>query len=425
MENYEELYIDEYFMQIARELENHNVLFYYFWDLGKPKFTEEIETACVTFDREGNFTSFLFNPNFWISCSHNKRKFVICHEILHVLFQHGKRMKGDDFHLNNIAMDITINHTLLRKFNFKKEELDGWEKFCFVETIFEDKNIPNDRNFEYYFSLLQDKNIKNNSEYFSTIDDHNKLENHEDSEEIMSGIGEKVESNFNEEEKKEWEEQLETEGLNKEFFENTEAGKGKGFFEYIFHKEKVAVKKKWESIIIKWVNNRKTNHYKDEESWLVQNKRFSAIKTDFSIPYLKDEEIITDKKDKNNLFFFQDVSGSCVHLIDRFFKAANSIPKERFNIRIFTFDTDVSEIDIKNPKIKIGGGTSFSIIEQYIQFIIKQEKIKYPDAVFIITDGYGNVVKPEKPQNWHWFLSSNYKKFIPNNSNSYNLKDFE
>ena len=55
----------------------------------------------------------------------------------------------------------------------------------------------------------------------------------------------------------------------------------------------------------------------------------------------------------------------------------------------------------------------------------KNKNKKYPAAIFIITDGMGDKVNPEFPQRWHWFLSANYKNFIPNKSFAYNLEDFE
>lgn len=429
-ENFDDLYIDEYFMQIARELEVHDVLFYFFWDLGKPKFTKEINTACVSFDNEGNFVSFMFNPDFWMKSSHIKRKFIICHEILHVLFKHGKRMVGSDPHLNNIAMDISINHTLINKFGFRKEDIEDWEQLCFVETIFKNQNIPNDKNFEYYYELLADGNEENNADDMESLDEHSKNEDDDSVGQILKQFSESTDDKMNDEDKENWKDIIEqelidndNEGLSN--WVGQEAGHGESFYDYFLKTEKIKPKKKWETIITKWVNNHITYDLKQEESWLVQNKRFTTINTDFSIPYENEDEYLTNKKDKINLFFFQDVSGSCIHLVDRFFKAASSIPKERFNIRTFIFDTNVLEIDLKDKKIHIGGGTSFSVIEQYIQFIIKKEKIKYPSAVFVITDGYGNMVKPEKPENWYWFLNTTYKNYIPKESKVYNLKDFE
>jgi len=43
----------------------------------------------------------------------------------------------------------------------------------------------------------------------------------------------------------------------------------------------------------------------------------------------------------------------------------------------------------------------------------------------LITDGYGNYVHPEKPERWYWFLSHNYKAYIPAKSKTFMLSDYE
>jgi len=50
---------------------------------------------------------------------------------------------------------------------------------------------------------------------------------------------------------------------------------------------------------------------------------------------------------------------------------------------------------------------------------------KYPKAVFVITDGYGDQINPKKPKNWYWFLSNDYRRCIPDTCNVFNLSEFE
>ena len=50
----------------------------------------------------------------------------------------------------------------------------------------------------------------------------------------------------------------------------------------------------------------------------------------------------------------------------------------------------------------------------------------YPDAVWILTDGWGDEVFPEKPKRWHWFLTSGgYRGYIHKDSNVHVLSKFE
>ena len=57
----------------------------------------------------------------------------------------------------------------------------------------------------------------------------------------------------------------------------------------------------------------------------------------------------------------------------------------------------------------------------------EKEGKKYSNigAVFVITDGAGDYVKPENAKKWYWFLSENYTNCIPKNSNIFLLKDYE
>ena len=83
------------------------------------------------------------------------------------------------------------------------------------------------------------------------------------------------------------------------------------------------------------------------------------------------------------------------------------------------FDTKVYETTIESRRLYGFGGTSFDIIEDYIQSYIKKNNLKYPEAVFVITDGCGNSVNPQIPKNWYWFLSKNYITYIPKESNKF------
>ena len=79
------------FYEVVQELSVFNNVFLTLWKLGKPVFTNEIETACVAFDKEGKELYFYFNPDFWNSINLYNRSFVIAHECLHVILKHGYR----------------------------------------------------------------------------------------------------------------------------------------------------------------------------------------------------------------------------------------------------------------------------------------------------------------------------------------------
>ncbi len=87
----------------------------------------------------------------------------------------------------------------------------------------------------------------------------------------------------------------------------------------------------------------------------------------------------------------------------------------------------INQKDIETGKLYGFGGTSFIALESFIQKTIKKEGKKYSNigAVFVITDGAGDYIKPENPKKWYWFLSENYTHCIPKNSHTFLLKDFE
>jgi hypothetical protein len=94
-------------------------------------------------------------------------------------------------------------------------------------------------------------------------------------------------------------------------------------------------------------------------------------------------------------------------------------------VRLFCFDTTVYETTLESKKVYGGGGTRFDIIEDKIQATKKNGGV-YPEAVFVITDGAGNRLVPEFPEKWHWFLAGRATKaYIPRESKTYILKDFE
>jgi len=406
-------------VEVSQILEEHHSLFYQFWSLGKPVFVDNIKTAAVCFDKTGAVLQFCFNRKFWNSCDKYERAFIIGHEALHVIFNHGYRafdLKNKD--IANIAADLVVNHTLVDNFNFDRSKLKFDKDLCWVDTIFKPKdNIAAGLSLEEYIIILN-KLIKTIDVSIGSIDDHSGLPNI--TSEQFQDIIEQLDEKMTPEEKESIQGVLEdkTEGPPGGKF----AGVGTGGWSFV-NVGKVKKKQKWETVIKKW-SQKYNDDTDDVEQWTRKNRRIFLFD---SGNILLPSEIEHDKttEGKINVFFFQDTSGSCWHLKDRFFKAARSLPEERFNVRMFCFDTNVFETDINSNKIYGGGGTSFSIIESRIQKLIRDEKINYPEAVFVISDGYGTTVNPQFPKKWYWFLSVNYTHCIPKESNIFMLQNYE
>jgi hypothetical protein len=408
---------DEEWKEICYALLDHHSLFYKVGEMGKPYLSDSIDTACVTFDKSGNFINFLFNPEFWKTSSTYKKIFVICHESLHLILQHGKRFKDTKNNLKaNYAMDVVVNHTLVNRFGFIREEISDWEELCWVDTIFKNKkvnnfDIPTDETAEYYLNLLNRIYPEDyNGNGSRLLDSHDFLDGEE------TEFFKKLNEGLTQEEK---------ESL-KKFYDKhapkSQAGTSAGTGLHIAAKEKQSVKRKWETAVTTWSQKMMRSVSKEQDQWARKHRRFMFLETSFFLPTEFEVEDFDIEKGRLKVLFFLDTSGSCWHLKDRFFNAAESLPVKYFDVELLCFDTQVTPTTVMSRKIHGGGGTSFNIIDTYIKQNHKQHQ---PDAVWIMTDGYGDAVSPENPQNWFWFLTPHSsKEFIPPASKIYDLNDF-
>lgn len=432
----------------------HYSLFYKFATLSVPVIDRKIPTAAVRFNKLGDCIEFAINPDYWDTRTFEQKRFIIAHECIHVMFNHGRRIfnLGTDKkkvhpQIANIAADIVVNHTLEDTFYFKRKEVDPESVYCWIDTVFKGTTpLPSkDANFEYYYTLLMDKfkdKIKQMMENLELVDCHEGLDGMDSSEvaerlsdfldpDDIKKIKKKLEENGVEMDPKKPNQMRDTgkpDGKEEEGPDGNKpggklAGTERGDIVKEMLKRFIPKKKKWETVIKNWV--RKNSDFTTIEQWARKDRRWSNLDTGYMLP--SDLFVEEDERRKIDVWFFQDTSGSCVHLADRFFNAARSIPTDRFNIKMFCFDTAVYETTLASGKLYGFGGTSFTCIEDYIQSKINDVKAKqhYPHAVFIITDGYGDNVSPQKPKNWHWFLSENYKSCIPKESPTFMLKDFE
>jgi len=427
---------NEEFLLIARDLELHHAVFSKIWNVGKPRFTDKIPTACVTFDKEGNHLDFQFNPEFWDSLTPYERNFVICHECLHIMLSHGVRLKELNKDLGNIAADVVINEMLVNGFGFDKSKLDWVGKNgCWMDTVFKDAKVPveKDRSMEYYYGLLKKdfaEQIKEALEKggggFGTLDDHEGMKSI-DSTDLGDVLGDILDG-MNESEKESLDKSFKEGNPNETDESSKMAGSMPGSLEITVKVGKIKKKKKWETVIKKWANTYLKQNDKDHEQWARVNRRFVGIASSMSNMFLPSEMEIEEREEEKRrikVVFFQDTSGSCSHLAERFFKAAKSLDPKRFEIELYCFDTRCYKTSLESGKLYGFGGTSFSILEDEVMKICKRDMSKYPKAVFVITDGYGDQINPKKPKNWYWFLSCDYRHCIPKECNIFNLSEFE
>lgn len=428
-------------IELAYELDCHHSVFDKIWQLGKPTINEDIQTAQVEFNKDGNFMTFAINPTFWNSLSKHQKAFVISHECLHIILSHGLRMIDNyEDPAINITMDIVVNHMLVNYFNFERHLVDPNNKLIWIDNTFKpEDNIQENKCFEYYYSKIKKLRKEILQDLFKNglLDSHGQSQDSQSNSQPDGQSDSKSESNPTESDIKSIQDEI-FEYLNKEMTpeakedlkdkldgseknKSTQAGTMPGSSWIIVNVSHVKKKRKWETVIKNWALKQLKDASK--EQWAKTNRRYATLSGDLLLPTEAETEGYEDQKIQ--VWFFQDTSGSCSHLAERFFKAAKSLPTDRFDVKLHCFDTKVYETELTTGILYGSGGTSFTCIENYIINYINNNKQKYPLAIFVITDGYGNKVRPKKPKNWYWFLSTNYKAYIPTESNIFELKDYE
>lgn len=404
--------------EVSREIEKHHNLFYEFWRRGEPIFTDSIPTACIRFEPKTlRPLKFYFNPEFWDSLDNYNRAWVISHESLHAFLNHGVRAKtlrekyyNDD--LLNVAMDLAINHLTLNSFGYDRDKLMDWEKYCWVDLIFEGEDVSDNLSFEQYIELLIQKYGEDcRFTKFVTVDGHEFLP-----EDFFDYIKDMVNNNSHDA----------TDMKTK--LENTQ-GQGSTAEnlipeEFIAH---VRPSKHWEKIVKKWKRKGLTNEG-EAEQWVRPHRRILDLPDDIVLPaddYVGD---LAFAPSRLNILCFMDVSGSCTSYVEHFVKACRSIPKKRFRMRTFVFDDRCTEIDIQKYKTNSGGGTNFYSINDKVNELINEGII--PDLIFVITDGQATHMDYTLGHRYNWFIidgdnsNKSYKEQIPVECRKFNLEDF-
>jgi len=417
--------------ELASMLENFHPIFYKLWSVGKPSINEDIQTAAVNFDKTGKCIMFQFNPKFWNSLTVLGKLFTISHEMLHIILSHGIRTKSlndKDKVRANICLDIVVNHALVSNFGFSREDIDkdmgeallneNGEKgvLCWADTIFKNREIDENMQFEYYYNLYKsnfgDGNHSITLGYNSgALDDHSGL---------AVGLDDFLIEVFNEEK---------PEGINiiKELIKKNKAKSFAGTMAGIWIElagKKKPIKRKWETVIKKWERQHNEDSYGIAEQWLRSSRNHSLLERCLFIPSEIETYQTVKSEFKTDVFFFMDTSGSCYSQIERFFSAANGLNKHKFNVRTFCFDTQVKEVFLKEKRMYGGGGTSFSVLENFVKKEIKSLSCLHPH-IFVLTDGYGDNFKASHPKKWHWFIMENgITSYIDNNCTIHNLESF-
>lgn len=416
---------------IGKSLARHHGVFYEFWKMVTPRFSNEVSTAAVSLNKQNKCLDFLINKEYWEKCNEEKKEFLISHEVSHLLQQAGRRSGGRYDEAKNVSLDIPVNESLVKYFGFDRNNIDPENLFCWVSNIFppdQYPDVPTGKSFEFYYDLLKKQGRIKPSCGKLSFNNHEGLP----SDNELGGFLDELIDNLDEHSAESLKEIFNRQEIkhqnpsDNEPDRNTENGSqaGSGAAGIIKRIEKKFVKKKskWETIIKKWARKFVEKDF-EINHWLVKNRRFTLLTPDLMLPNDIDTDDRQKDKEKTQVFVMMDYSGSCVHHAGRFYKAFDSIPKH-INVRLFSFDTYCTELNKKERQMIGGGGTSFTCIENKIQEVIKAEKIKYP-WVWVLSDGMANKVNPEEPKKWTFLLTTGYRKCIPEESKIYKLEEFE
>ena len=457
--------INEFF-KIKRKIEECDVFYAALYNLAHISYSEDIPTACVSFDKQGNSLNMLINPHFWQSLNDDAKTFVILHELYHVVYDHGKRIieLGGDFLLGNQASDIVINHHIHEKVGLDRDGFD-WKPFCWVETCFpNEENVPTNKSFEYYYNKLSrmqelvELTLLGTHGNGESLNEANKQDNHQngsgkhddDSEEkTTNNENDKPQEfspgNFSEEFKQILEKNPE---IAESLLESPDfADLKEGIKEHIPHHPKMGnrhagievdfvqpkEKPMFHKLMKLLVPKKKDMRDEDYEAWVGTHRRYTSFlkqNPNMMLPNIKEEEKFSGK-DKKEVWIFMDSSGSCHDMFGTFSNIVVSLLKEKqVNCRAFAFGDDCTEVDAKKHKISFHSGNDggFDCIEDKILEIMYKEKGKYPDNVVVLSDGgveFDIIDDIQKPENWILLINNDYCKHLTPSGGKYFKVDDE
>lgn len=399
---------DDEMLEIAASLEDYHKVFYIFWELSSVTFDDTVPTACVSFPKRGK-PEMKLGEKFWLGLNLRERLFVICHECLHVLLDHGIRngmdVPGATPELVNKAQDITINEMIVSLFGYNRTDLRGWEKYCWIDTCFKDPSkIKHNETFIYYLKKLIEDPPKggDSGNGPKTLDEHDN-----------KGDGTPTDPEENENDNKDGFAATLAEDLTVDEIEEimkavpaSSGGTMRGTLEAIIEKKIKKMKIKFANLIRKLKKSSMKEIERDMDSFTQEDRRFGDLLRRLPDVSLPGKAVVArPSPDRLLTAVFMDISGSCMSYFEIFKKVFAAFDEERdiFDTRLFIFDTSVVEVH-PGQTISVGGGTYFNILEQKC-LELEVEVGRYPDCVVVITDGWGNAVSPKAASKWIWLLT--------------------
>ena len=437
------------FLELSSSLEDYHKVFYAFWEMSSVMIDDRLPTACVQFFPRGQPPMIRLGEKFWYGLTFREKLFVICHESLHVILDHGMRngmdVKGATPVLVNKAQDVVINEMIVDLFGFNRDEIRGWEKYCWIDTCFDDPSVVlRNQTFKYYLELMI-KEKRDEKKMPSTVDQHEGEpgppgDPGDQPQDSQPGDGKNHTGGMGDEETEDEKDshQAVAEKLANELDpsdleamigalndDSNKAGTLAGMLDEILDKKRKVAKVRFDRFTKKLKRTRMKFKTNEAESFARDSRRFDDVIRSYGAILPGVYETTKPTKDRILCYAFMDVSGSCMRYWSKFQDVLFAFDKEKdiFETRCFIFDTDVVEITDSKQAATVAGGTYFHIIEDKIQELVKERPFKYPDCIIVITDGDGDAVSPEAPDRWIWFLAPNYnRRYVHRASQSFRLE---
>lgn len=416
----------------------NSIFFTFTQDMMKPEFSDQIATAAVMFARDSDenpCVKFIFNPGFWDKLNYNEKIFVFIHEVLHVLFSHGKRgneffnsidKKIQSYPLLNVAMDICINEIILEQYlsDIPRSTMPTiMEMICLIDSVFKEHSdkIEKGKNFQYYYqkyieffgedSIQELETLSMDTHGFNDVDP-----------ELLEEIETMIDETINEGNETD-EGDLDNDMIAKSsggYSINKGAASNHSVTKTII-KPKTSLEEYFDLAV---ATSFQTEPPKTKTQWYGVNRRSSGIlkNTKMNLPIRH----TINKNKKHRVLAYCDVSGSCERVSRKFISMINQLRESKYEKDIFVFADRVAECRI-SPSGQIsygysGWGTNINSVLNDFQ---KDKLEKKYDAVFVLTDGYYSNIRYHSDDyfsNWHFFIIDNGLENCPVKSKSYKIK---
>jgi hypothetical protein len=137
---------------LSMRLDILNPVFGEMWNRFEPMVFDE-DAESVELEICNNNFRLVANPEVWKKYKHDKKLFVICHELCHVMFGHWLINPKMDREWCNIAQDIQVNQFLF-KWYFKEKDIG--KDMATVKTVFKHKAkmVYTNKDYTYYYDIL-------------------------------------------------------------------------------------------------------------------------------------------------------------------------------------------------------------------------------------------------------------------------------